>query len=82
MGGIDVNIVWSAQEVQLPESIDVLTSALVGGERVLVKIAAEAIADKGRARCFAKAESIIRAAIGTGELPKAIILSGRDFGGA
>lgn len=82
MGGIDVNIVWSAQEVQLPESIDVLTSALVGSERVLVKIAAEAIADKGRARCFAKAEAIIRAAIGTGELPKAIILSGRDFSGA
>jgi len=79
MAGSQPNIVWSPQEVRAPESADVIMSALVGSERVLVKIAAEAIADKGRARCFAKAESLIRAAVARGALPNAIILSVRDF---
>ena len=79
--GNEPNIVWSPQEVRAPDSADVITSALVGSKRVLVKIMADAIAETGRARCFAKAEALIRAAVARGALPNAIILSGRDFAG-
>lgn len=81
--GKAMSIVWSQHEVQDPERFDVVTSATVDGVRVIVKITSEAIEDKGRPRCFAKAEAIIRKALATnGELPKAIVISNRELAAA